>query len=33
MFITGVNATGDKLFTSVVDTADKFIVGVNETSK
>ncbi len=33
MFITSVNATGDKLFTGVVYTADKFIVGVNDTSK
>ncbi len=33
MFIIGVNATGDKLFTGVVYTADKFIVGVNNTSK
>jgi hypothetical protein len=26
MFITGVNDTGDKLFTGVVDTSNKFIV-------
>jgi hypothetical protein len=33
MSITGVNATGDKLFTGVIYTANKFIVGVNGTSK
>jgi hypothetical protein len=27
MFITGVNDTSDKLFTSVNDTGDKFIAG------
>ncbi len=26
MFITGVNATGDKLFTGVKNTADKFML-------
>jgi hypothetical protein len=28
MFITGVNATGDKLFSGVNDTGEKFIAGV-----
>ena len=28
MFITGVNDTGDKLFSGVNDTGEKFIAGV-----
>ncbi len=31
MFITGVNATGKKLFSGVNDTGEKFIAGVNDT--
>ncbi len=31
MFITGVNNTGDKLFSGVNDTGEKFIAGVNNT--
>jgi hypothetical protein len=31
MFITGVNDTGEKLFSSVNDTGEKFIAGVNDT--
>ncbi len=33
MFITGVNDTGDKLFSGVNDTGEKFIAGVNDTGK
>ncbi len=29
MFITGVNDTGDKLFSGVNNTGEKFIAGVN----
>jgi hypothetical protein len=32
MFITGVNDTGDKLFSGVNDTGEKFIAGVPLTS-
>jgi hypothetical protein len=31
MFITGVNDTGEKLFSRVNDTGKKFIAGVNDT--
>jgi hypothetical protein len=31
MFITGVNDTGEKLFSGVNDTGEKFIAGVNDT--
>jgi hypothetical protein len=31
MFITGVNDTGDKLFSGVNDTGEKFIAGVVDT--
>ena len=31
MFITGVNDTGDKLFSGVNDTSEKFIAGVIDT--
>jgi hypothetical protein len=31
MFITGVNDTGDKLFSGVNDTGEKFIAGNNDT--
>ncbi len=31
MFITGVNDTGDKLFSGVNNTGEKFIAGVNDT--
>ncbi len=31
MFITGVNDTGEKLFSCVNDTGEKFIAGVNDT--
>jgi hypothetical protein len=31
MFITGVNGTGDKLFSSVINTGKNFIAGVNDT--
>jgi hypothetical protein len=31
MFITGVNDTGDKLFSRVNDTREKFIAGVKDT--
>jgi hypothetical protein len=30
MFITGVNDTGEKLFSGVVDTGDKFIVDTGD---
>jgi hypothetical protein len=30
MSITGVNTTGNKLFTGIIYTADKFVVGVND---
>ncbi len=33
MFITGVNNTGDKLFSGVNDTGEKFIVGVVDTGE
>ncbi len=33
MFITGVNDTGDKLFSGVNDTGEKFIAGVVDTSE
>jgi hypothetical protein len=33
MFITGVNDTGDKLFSGVNDTGEKFIVGVIDTGE
>jgi hypothetical protein len=31
MFITGVNDTGEKLFSGVNDTSEKFIAGVIDT--
>ncbi len=31
MFITGVNDTGEKLFSGVNDTGEKFIAGVVDT--
>ncbi len=31
MFITGVNDTGEKLFSGVNDTGKKFIAGVDDT--
>jgi hypothetical protein len=31
MFITGVNNTGNKLFSGVKDTGEKFIASVNNT--
>jgi hypothetical protein len=33
MFITGVNDTGNKLFSSVNDTGKKFIAGVVDTAE
>jgi hypothetical protein len=30
MFISGVNDTGDKLFSGVKNTGEKFIAGVND---
>ncbi len=33
MFITGVNDTGDKLFSGVNDIGEKFIASVNDTAK
>jgi hypothetical protein len=33
MFITGVNDTGDKLFSGVVVTGDNFIHGDNDTGE
>ncbi len=33
MFITGVNDTGDKLFSGVNNTCEKFIAGVIETGE
>jgi hypothetical protein len=33
MFITGVNGTGDKLFSGVNDTGEKFIAGVVDTGE
>ncbi len=33
MFITGVNNTGDKLFSGVNDTGEKFIAGVVDTDE
>ncbi len=33
MFITGVNDTSDKLFSSVNDTGEKFIAGVVDTGE
>jgi hypothetical protein len=33
MFITGVNDTGDKLFSGVNDTGEKFIAGVVDTGE
>jgi hypothetical protein len=30
MFITGINDTGDKLFSGVNNTGEKFIAGVND---
>jgi hypothetical protein len=33
MFITGVNDTGDKLFSGVNDTGKKFIAGVIDTGE
>jgi hypothetical protein len=33
MFITGVNDTGDKLFSGVNDTGKKFIAGVVDTGE
>jgi hypothetical protein len=33
MFITGVNDTGDKLFSGVNDTGEKFIASVVDTSE
>ncbi len=33
MFITGVNDTGDKLFSGVNDTGEKFIAGVVDTDE
>ena len=33
MFITGVNDTGDKLFSDVNDTGEKFIAGVVDTGE
>jgi hypothetical protein len=32
MFVTGVNDTGDKLFSDVIYTSGKFIAGVVDTS-
>ncbi len=31
MFVTGVNDTGDKLFSGINDTGEKFIASVNDT--
>ncbi len=33
MFITGVNDTGDKLFSGVNDTGEKFVAGVVDTGE
>jgi hypothetical protein len=33
MFITGVNDTGDKLFSGVNNTGEKFIAGVVDTGE
>jgi hypothetical protein len=33
MFVTGVNDTGDKLFSGVNDTGKKFIAGVDDTGE
>ncbi len=33
MFITGVNDTGDKLYSGVNDTSKKFIAGVVDTAE
>ncbi len=33
MFITGVNDTGDKLFSGINDTSKKFIAGVVDSGK
>jgi hypothetical protein len=30
MFISGVNDTGDKLFSGVKNTGEKFITGIND---